>query len=251
MAALKTPADLGNVIQQRRKALGWDQARLAHEAGVSRQWVIEIEKGKPRAELQLVLRTLNALGIELDASTRNTPSPPGIGTPTLTLPNIDWIVENSRSALPHAGTAGQPSLSRLTRPQSAALDAARESQSAVQAAYEQLRNLSRPQSAVEKAREQLIDPTRFRSALETAREQLMTLPSSRSAVQAAYEQLRNLSRPQSAVEKAREQLMNPTWPQSAMAAAQELKGGGSGTARERKQKPSVAKKPKGTPTGRK
>ncbi|WP_182335791.1 helix-turn-helix transcriptional regulator [Stenotrophomonas acidaminiphila] len=234
MAALKTPADLGNVIQQRRKALGWDQARLAHEAGVSRQWVIEIEKGKPRAELQLVLRTLNALGIELDASTRNTPSPPGIGTPTLTLPNIDWIVENSRSALPHAGTAGQPSLSRLTRPQSAALDAARESQSAVQAAYEQLRNLSRPQSAVEKAREQL-----------------MTLPSSRSAVQAAYEQLRNLSRPQSAVEKAREQLMNPTWPQSAMAAAQELKGGGSGTARERKQKPSVAKKPKGTPTGRK
>ncbi|WP_239692137.1 hypothetical protein [Xanthomonas floridensis] len=24
--------------------MGWDQARLAHEIGVSRQWVVDIEK---------------------------------------------------------------------------------------------------------------------------------------------------------------------------------------------------------------
>ncbi|WP_367344691.1 type II toxin-antitoxin system Y4mF family antitoxin [Stenotrophomonas bentonitica] len=69
MAILKTPDDLGSLIRQRRKALGWDQARLAHDAGVSRQWVIEVEKGKPRAELQLVLRVMNVLGIPLMAST--------------------------------------------------------------------------------------------------------------------------------------------------------------------------------------
>lgn len=95
MAALKTPADLGNVILQRRKALGWDQARLAHEAGVSRQWIIDIEKGKPRAELQLVLRALNVLGIELNASARDI-SPPTTGGQALDLPDIDRIIEHSR-----------------------------------------------------------------------------------------------------------------------------------------------------------
>ena len=95
MAALKTPADLGNVILQRRKALGWDQARLAHEAGVSRQWIIEIEKGKPRAELQLVLRALNVLGIELDALHREAPK--ASGSQTLDLADVDHIVEYSRT----------------------------------------------------------------------------------------------------------------------------------------------------------
>ena len=35
--------------------------------GVSRQWIIDIEKGKAGAPLGLVLRTLGALGIVLDA----------------------------------------------------------------------------------------------------------------------------------------------------------------------------------------
>jgi len=34
--------------------------------GVTRAWVIQIEKGKPRAELALVLRTLTALGLVAD-----------------------------------------------------------------------------------------------------------------------------------------------------------------------------------------
>jgi len=67
MASLKSPVDLGNVIRQRRKSLNWDQARLASESGVSRQWVVDIEKGKPRAELQLVLRVMNVLGLRLSA----------------------------------------------------------------------------------------------------------------------------------------------------------------------------------------
>ena len=63
----RTPADLGAVIRDRRKQLKLDQAALAKEIGVSRQWVIDVEHGHPRAELGLVLRVIDALGINLDA----------------------------------------------------------------------------------------------------------------------------------------------------------------------------------------
>ena len=96
MAILKTPSDLGNVIRQRRKALGWDQARLAYETGVSRQWIIEIEKGKARAELQLVLRVFNVLGIELNASPRQVHPVVASNEPKLVLPDIDRIIAESR-----------------------------------------------------------------------------------------------------------------------------------------------------------
>lgn len=62
---LRTPRDVGAIIRQRRRELGLDQATLARKLGVSRQWIIEVEAGKPRAELGLVLRTLDALGVRL------------------------------------------------------------------------------------------------------------------------------------------------------------------------------------------
>jgi HTH-type transcriptional regulator / antitoxin HipB len=65
---VRTPSDLGAVIRDRRKQLKLDQAALAERIGVSRQWVIQIERGRPRAELSLVLRALDALNIQLDAS---------------------------------------------------------------------------------------------------------------------------------------------------------------------------------------
>ncbi|HVJ61367.1 MAG TPA: helix-turn-helix transcriptional regulator, partial [Tahibacter sp.] len=65
MTVLATPRDIGLAIRRRRKELGWDQSRLALAAGASRQWIIDIEQGKPRAELERVLRTLAALGLTL------------------------------------------------------------------------------------------------------------------------------------------------------------------------------------------
>jgi HTH-type transcriptional regulator/antitoxin HipB len=65
---VRTPADLGAVIRDRRKQLKLDQAAFAKRIGVSRQWVIEIERGHARAELGLVLRAVDALNIHLDAS---------------------------------------------------------------------------------------------------------------------------------------------------------------------------------------
>ncbi len=64
---VRTPSDLGALIRERRQKLGLDQLTLAKKAGTSRKWLIEVENGKPRAEIGLILRTLKALRIELTA----------------------------------------------------------------------------------------------------------------------------------------------------------------------------------------
>ena len=65
---IRTPVDLGAVIRDRRKQLKLDQSTLAKRIGVSRQWLIEVERGHPRAAVGLVLRAIDALGIRLDVS---------------------------------------------------------------------------------------------------------------------------------------------------------------------------------------
>lgn len=69
---LRTPADLGAALRDRRKQLGLDQSTFAKRIGVSRQWVIGVERGHSRAAMGLVLRAIDALGIRLDASTERT-----------------------------------------------------------------------------------------------------------------------------------------------------------------------------------
>ena len=63
---IRTAADLGAFIRERRVKLGMDQGDLAEKAGTSRKWIVEVEQGKPRAEIGLVLRTLKTLGVSLD-----------------------------------------------------------------------------------------------------------------------------------------------------------------------------------------
>jgi HTH-type transcriptional regulator/antitoxin HipB len=55
--------DLAAMVRGRRRDLGISQAELAARAGVSRKWVYEFEAGKPTAELRLILRVLDALGL--------------------------------------------------------------------------------------------------------------------------------------------------------------------------------------------
>lgn len=64
---LQTPTELGTLLRGRRLALGLSQAELAARVGASRQWVVEVEAGKPRAELALVLRALAAVNLTLEA----------------------------------------------------------------------------------------------------------------------------------------------------------------------------------------
>lgn len=57
--------DLAAIARGRRRDLGLSQAELAIRAGVSRQWVSAFESGKATAEIGLVVRLLDALGLRL------------------------------------------------------------------------------------------------------------------------------------------------------------------------------------------
>jgi HTH-type transcriptional regulator/antitoxin HipB len=63
---IRTPSDLGALIRDRRNKMDLDQLSLAQRAGTSRKWIVEVEKGKPRAAIGLVLRTLQALGVSIE-----------------------------------------------------------------------------------------------------------------------------------------------------------------------------------------
>ncbi len=91
---VRTPRDVGAAIRERRRELGWDQQALANKIGVSRQWVIEIEKGKPRAEVGLVLRVLDALGVRLSLGGGTAAS--GKTGDTVSEIDIDAIVRKAR-----------------------------------------------------------------------------------------------------------------------------------------------------------
>jgi y4mF family transcriptional regulator len=72
---VRTSRDVGATIRGFRRQRGWSQAELAGAAGVTRAWVIAIERGKASAEVGLVLRTIAALGLVADL----VPAPPAHG----------------------------------------------------------------------------------------------------------------------------------------------------------------------------
>ena len=63
---IRTATDLGAFIRERRARLGMDQIVLAKKAGTSRKWLVEVEQGKPGAEIGLILRTLKSLELSID-----------------------------------------------------------------------------------------------------------------------------------------------------------------------------------------
>lgn len=91
---LRTPVDIGLTIREVRRALGLDQQTLARRVGVSRQWIVGVEKGKRRAELGLVLRTLEALGIPLHIDVPTRAAPGGVA-PESTV-SVDDVIEAHR-----------------------------------------------------------------------------------------------------------------------------------------------------------
>lgn len=91
---IRTPKDIGLLIRDHRRARSLSQQQLADLVGVSRQWVVEIERGKPRAELALVLRTLQALDIQL-AVMGPEPSEDGAPIPEASI-DLDMIIDRAR-----------------------------------------------------------------------------------------------------------------------------------------------------------
>lgn len=68
---IKTVEMLGELVRDQRKQRGWSQSKLAEKVGVSRLWVGQFENGKETVELGLVLKTLRALDLSLNAGLLN------------------------------------------------------------------------------------------------------------------------------------------------------------------------------------
>ena len=62
---MRTVAQLGAVVRRLRQDRDWSQSELAEAAGVSRVFVSQLENGKARAEVRLVLALLQALGARI------------------------------------------------------------------------------------------------------------------------------------------------------------------------------------------
>jgi HTH-type transcriptional regulator / antitoxin HipB len=59
------PPALGRIVRATRRALGLTQPKLALSAGVGVRFLVDIEKGKPTAQIGKIMRVLATLGIDM------------------------------------------------------------------------------------------------------------------------------------------------------------------------------------------
>lgn len=90
---VRTASDIGMFIKDRRRRQKLDQATLATMIGVNRRWIMEVERGKPRAEVGLILKALEALGLRLSLDSNDRPSS---AENDLDVPDIDAIVRDAK-----------------------------------------------------------------------------------------------------------------------------------------------------------
>ncbi len=62
---IQNAKELAAVVRKLRQDQRMTQAALAQAAGVGREWIIHLEKGRTTLELGMVLRTLRTLGVGL------------------------------------------------------------------------------------------------------------------------------------------------------------------------------------------
>ena len=61
---------LGAAIRARRKELEYTQAYLAEFTGLSVTFISDVERGKPTAETEKVIRLINILGMDITIEKR-------------------------------------------------------------------------------------------------------------------------------------------------------------------------------------
>jgi len=74
-----TPAAVGQIVRSTRKACRMRQDELAGAAGVGLRFIVDLEAGKPTAQLGKTLHVLSTLGCSIDISPP--PEPLGGGSP--------------------------------------------------------------------------------------------------------------------------------------------------------------------------
>ena len=67
---IQTPVALGACLRSRRRELRLTQQELASVARVTTRLLSEVERGKPTAQLDGLLRIVAALGLELHLASR-------------------------------------------------------------------------------------------------------------------------------------------------------------------------------------
>ena len=61
-----TTAEIGDIVRTTRKAAGLRQDELAGAAGVGLRFIVDLEAGKPTAQIGKALQVLAALGCSLE-----------------------------------------------------------------------------------------------------------------------------------------------------------------------------------------
>lgn len=59
--------EFGKLIRNTRKNIGLTQAGLASAAGIGERFIRELEKGKPRCQVEKALLVAQMLGIKIEA----------------------------------------------------------------------------------------------------------------------------------------------------------------------------------------
>jgi len=71
-----TPAEIGEIVRSTRKATGLRQDELAGAAGVGLRFIVDLEAGKPTAQIGKVLQVLQALGCAIEITPPRAPVKP-------------------------------------------------------------------------------------------------------------------------------------------------------------------------------
>lgn len=64
-AAIRTSAELGVLVRERRKRLALKQLDIAGLGNTGNRFIVELERGKPTVQLQKVLDVMDLLGLEV------------------------------------------------------------------------------------------------------------------------------------------------------------------------------------------
>ena len=71
-----TPAEIGEIVRSTRKAAGLRQDELAGAAGVGLRFIVDLEAGKPTAQIGKALQVLQALGCAIEITPPRAPVKP-------------------------------------------------------------------------------------------------------------------------------------------------------------------------------
>lgn len=101
---------LGGLLRDARKTQGLTQADVAAKAGVARSWLARVEAGHRGAELEALLRLIDALGLKLTLS-----GPPASAPSTTSAAPADTDTDTSTDTNTSRRPVGRPMATSAAR----------------------------------------------------------------------------------------------------------------------------------------